>query len=94
MLASAIPKTLHVPPWPAIVVYLVATGVLMAGYFFDESTCVWRAITGMPCPGCGMIHALLALGHGNLRAAWDFNPASFAAVPILLWTGIRKIKEL
>ena len=82
------------PPWPAAACYLAATGVLAFGYFFNESTCLWRAMTGLPCPGCGMIHALLALAHGNLRAAWRFNPGSFAAVPILLWTGIRRIKEL
>lgn len=67
-------------------------GVLIIGYWFDESTCVWRAVTGLPCPGCGMIHALLALARGNTQAAWTFNPSSFVVAPILLWTGVQKIR--
>ena len=94
MLASAIRKTPQLPPWPAIVCYLIATGVLAVGYVFDQSTCLWRATTGLPCPGCGMIHALLALGAGDLRSAWAFNPGSFVAVPILLWTALGRVKEL
>ncbi len=94
MLASAIPSPLRRPPWPAIVCYLAAAGVLALGYVFEESTCFWRALTGRPCPGCGMIHAFLALASGNVRAAWAFNPSSLVVAPILLWTFVRKSKEL
>jgi hypothetical protein len=31
----------------------------------------------VPCPACGMTHALCAIGHGRLRDAWDFQPFSF-----------------
>jgi hypothetical protein len=41
-----------------------------------------------------MIHAILALARGDVHAAWRFNPSSFAVAPILLSTGIRRIKEL
>jgi hypothetical protein len=75
-----------------MVCYLAAAGVLAAGYFFDQSTCIWRAITGLPCPGCGMVHAFLALARGDFPAAWRFNPNSFVAAPILAWSGIQKIK--
>ncbi len=81
------------PPQPAVLCYLGAAFVLLVGYVFDESTCVWRALTGLPCPGCGMIHAVLALAHGDVRGAWRFNPVSFAVLPILLWTGFRRLKE-
>ena len=84
-------ETLRLPPWPATVCYLAATGVLIVGYCLDESTCVWRAVTGLPCPGCGMIHALLALTRGDMRAAWAFNRSSVVVAPILLWTGIRNV---
>lgn len=84
----------RLPPWPAVVCYLAAAGVLAFGYAFDRSTCVWRTITGLPCPGCGMIHAFLSLAHGDLRAAWAFNRGSFAALPLLLWTGTRRVMEL
>ena len=74
--------------------YAAAASVLAFGYAFDRSTCVWRTITGLPCPGCGMIHAFLSLAHGDLRAAWAFNRGSVAALPFLLWTGTRRVMEL
>ena len=94
MLASRIRNTLRLPPWPAVVCYLLATGVLAAGYVFDRSTCLWHALTVLPCPGCGMVHACLALAHGDVRAAWAFNRNSFVVAPILVWNGVHKIKEL
>jgi hypothetical protein len=71
-----------------------AIGVLTWGYLFDRSTCLWHAMTGLSCPGCGMIHALLALAHGHVRAAWTFNPSSVVVLPILLWSAARKLKEI
>lgn len=41
-----------------------------------------------------MVHAMLALSTGDVRAAWSFNPSSFAVAPILLWNLARKAKEL
>lgn len=41
-----------------------------------------------------MVHALIALAGGHVRAAWRFNPGSFAVAPILLGIGIQRIKEL
>jgi hypothetical protein len=82
------------PPWPALACYVAAAGVLAAGYVFDESTCLWYLLTGRPCPGCGMIHACLAIARGDLRSAWTLNRASFVVFPILLRTVIREIKEL
>jgi hypothetical protein len=76
------------------VCYVAVAGVLAAGYLFDESTCLWYLLTGRPCPGCGMIHACLALARGDLHAAWTLNRASVVVFPILLRTGFREIKEL
>jgi hypothetical protein len=45
----------------------------------DEPTfilCPFRALTGLPCPGCGMTRAFCALGHGELRRAIHFNALS------------------
>lgn len=94
VLASAIFDALRLPPRPALVCYLAAVTVIAAGYAFDESTCLWHAITGLPCPGCGMIHAFLSIARGDLHAAWAFNRGSFVALPVLLWTGLHKVKEL
>jgi hypothetical protein len=81
------------PPTAALAIYAGAAAVLVAGYWFDGSTCLWRTLTGLPCPGCGMVHALLAMARGDMRAAWAFNRLSVVAVPILLHSGVRAAKE-
>lgn len=49
--------------------------------------CPFRAVTGIPCPGCGMTRAFCALGHGDLSGAFGYNalaPFVFAAA-LLVW---------
>jgi len=36
--------------------------------------CPFRAMTGIPCPTCGMTRLLFALIHLNLREAFLYNP--------------------
>lgn len=43
--------------------------------------CTFRAITGLPCPSCGMTRSWSAMGHGRLREATGYHllgPATFA----------------
>jgi hypothetical protein len=35
--------------------------------------CSMRRMWGLPCPGCGMTHAFVALSHGDLGAALHYN---------------------
>lgn len=49
--------------------------------------CPFRAVTGLPCPGCGMTRAFCSMGHGDLSGAFGYNalaPFVFAAA-LLLW---------
>jgi hypothetical protein len=49
--------------------------------------CPFRAVTGLPCPGCGMTRAFCSIGHGDFAGAFGFNPLApfvFAAA-LLLW---------
>ncbi len=39
--------------------------------------CPFKALTGLPCPGCGMTHAFLALGRLDFSGAWGANPLVF-----------------
>ena len=38
--------------------------------------CYYKRMFGSNCPGCGLTRAFIALAHGNLAAAWHYNPAS------------------
>jgi hypothetical protein len=37
--------------------------------------CMLRRVTGMSCPGCGLTRCFISLAHGDIAAAWSFNPA-------------------
>jgi len=39
--------------------------------------CGFKAITGKPCPGCGLTRSFCAISHGRLGKAWDYNPFGF-----------------
>lgn len=46
--------------------------------------CPFRALTGYPCPGCGMTRAFSALAHGEPLRAILYNPLS----PVLFVAGL------
>jgi hypothetical protein len=50
--------------------------------------CPLRALTGYPCPGCGMTRAFCAIGHGEFARAVGYNalsPLVFLAA-LAVWT--------
>lgn len=62
------------------------SGLFLLVHFFgvslDEALehlpifCPFKAITGIPCPGCGMTRAFLELAEGDFVAAFQLNPFS------------------
>ena len=57
-----------------LVVGLVVTLWATCNLLFDTA-CVFVFLTGLPCPGCGMGHALLSLITGDIVQAHLYNPA-------------------
>ena len=47
--------------------------------------CIIRLITGHECPGCGSQRAFHSLLHGDIAAAWHYNPFVFFAVPAAMF---------
>ncbi len=47
--------------------------------------CPMAAVLGVPCPGCGLSRATLALVHGNVRQALRFHPLVFVIAPAFIW---------
>jgi hypothetical protein len=37
--------------------------------------CTMRRLAGIDCPGCGLTRCFISLAHGDLAAAWSYNPA-------------------
>lgn len=83
-------------------VILVLGAVASCGFFFylfeidfmnylpTVSLCPFHAVTGLPCPGCGMTRAMLSLGQLRLKEAIDYNLFSaplLISMIIYLWPG-------
>ena len=51
--------------------------------------CPLRALTGIPCPFCGMTRACVAAVHGHLATSLAFNPAGVLLVIAALVALIR-----
>ena len=44
------------------------------------SMCIFRGVTDIPCPGCGMTRALLSLGQLDIVRAMELHPFSLPLV--------------
>jgi len=55
---------------------ILALGWLLSG--LPTPLCPLHALTGLPCPTCGMTRGLSCLLHGNLKVAILFNPLLMA----------------
>lgn len=45
--------------------------------------CIFHAVTGLQCTGCGVTRMLSALLHGDWRGAWESNAAVLTLSPVL-----------
>jgi hypothetical protein len=58
-------------------------------FLFDPSEsafyppCLFRACTGLYCPGCGTARALHALLHGHVGEAFGLNPLMVSTLPFM-----------
>lgn len=66
---------------------LVLTAILLVYvvFYLIGVGCPIRFLTGVPCPGCGMTRAGLALLHGRVREALHFHPAIFLVPFLPVW---------
>ena len=53
---------------------LVVLALLPLAHFIPHS-CVFRSLTGIPCPGCGVTHAILLALAFDIRGSLLANPA-------------------
>lgn len=79
---------------PALLAGSLSAGWLSLSTVERLHLCIFKLVAGVPCPGCGMTHALLAAFQGEWNASLSFHPLG---LPLLtLWTAwlISGKKEL
>jgi hypothetical protein len=81
----------------AAIILISLTAVFLISVIYDpgdhnpygtySTICVFKNVTTLPCPGCGLSHSFCEIGKGNLTSAVTWNwlgiPAFFFAV--LAW---------
>jgi hypothetical protein len=63
--------------WLSVSLGGLATAAAWMALHLPWPHCVFLAITGHPCVGCGGTRAAVQFFHGNLSAAWQWNPLAF-----------------
>ncbi len=94
---------LSVGMFAAVLLGATAVGAGVMVFLFNPSThsfypvCLFHALTGLNCPGCGATRALYALLHGNVRLALKDNVLFVLALTITAGWGVyficRKLKN-
>lgn len=67
-------------------IYLFVFEPGKSGFF---PPCMFRALTGFTCPGCGITRALHQVLHGHFISAFTLNPLFFLLTPFLLFGFLR-----
>ena len=47
--------------------------------------CLFRRVTGVPCPSCGLTRSWQALGHGRVSDSFRYHPFGPLTVLLALW---------
>ena len=68
----------------SIYLYLFEPG--KTGFF---PPCMFRALTGFTCPGCGSTRAMHQILHGHFVTAFMLNPLLLLAIPFLMFAFVR-----
>lgn len=60
--------------------------------------CMWKNLTGLDCPGCGLTRSFTYMGHGEISLAFErhrLGPLLYLAVAGLVpWHGWKLLRSL
>jgi hypothetical protein len=87
------------PPWPFWAVFVVFVWLGLGGTVVWLSarmgrpicTCLFKRLTGFPCPTCGFTRGALCLLHGRIGQAWLYNPLLFSVLGLFFGTTAVRI---
>lgn len=60
------------------------TGLVALAVHVDFPLCPMASSFGVPCPGCGLTRATLALLHGDVHTALHFHPLVWLLTPLFV----------
>src|SRR5690349_4796306 len=63
------------------------------GRAFLDVPCLFTAVFGIHCPGCGMKSAIIQLLGLNWREAVATNPLAPGALAALAWVSLKEMKQ-
>ena len=64
---------------PLLIAALAILGIVL---FSSIDLCIFRRVTGLPCPSCGITRAYIYLFTGDIRGAFWMHPL-FPIVPVI-----------
>ena len=68
-------------------IIIVVVAVLFGGY-----ACPFEFVTGIPCPGCGMTRAFLALLRGDFALSWTMHPMLIPALAVMIYLIVVRVR--
>lgn len=82
--STSLPRPTTVLPFPARLGIVGALcGVLSVPLWLGLPMCSFAAMTGLPCPGCGLTRSTHAILRGDLAHAFHTQPFAFIISPLL-----------
>lgn len=91
-----VPRRLGWPLWAVLVVcvWLVLGGAAVwLGSHLEQplQLCLFKRITGLPCPTCGFTRGALRVLHGQPVSAWLCNPLLFSALGLFFAACLSRV---
>lgn len=67
----------------SVFAFILLVYFVLLGFVNIKTRCIFKMVTGIPCPSCGMTRSYISLLHGNIYKAFFYHPLFL--IPIILF---------